>query len=112
MRSWMSSRENQNDLKPFYSLAIIITTLFTVAFLQMEERRMGYQIFYLSKEVKKIEQERRLKEIELAKVTKPSYLMQVAKSKLTLKRPDFDQIIHLAGPIKSYGSKKRLEIEN
>lgn len=112
MRSWMSSRENHNELKPFFSLAIIIITLFSIAFLQMEERRLGYQIFYLSKEVKKMEQERRLKEIELAKVTKPSYLMQVAKSKLTLKRPELDQIIHIAGPIKTYSSKKRVEFEN
>lgn len=112
MRSWMNSKENQNDLKPFFSLAIIITTLFFVAFLQMEERRLGYQTFYLSKELKKIEQERRLKEIELARVTKPSYLMQVAKSKLTLKRPEMNQIIHLASPIKTYSSKKRIEIEN
>ncbi len=105
-------KSKKNEIKPFFSLAIVILTLFFVAFMQMEERRLGYQIYYLAKKVKKVEQEKRLREIELAKITMPSHIMQVAKSKLTLKRPELNQIIHVAGPMKVYSSKKRIEFEN
>ncbi|NUM59549.1 MAG: cell division protein FtsL [Bdellovibrionaceae bacterium] len=108
----MNSKNSQKDLKPFFSLIIIFITFFAIAFLQMEERRLGYQVFYLTKEVKKTEQEKRVKEIELAKLNKPSRLMQYAKDRLTLQKPEMDQIIHIAGPVKTYSLKKRIEIEN
>lgn len=91
----MSTNSTQKSINPFISLAIVIVTLFVVAFLQMEERRMGYQIFQLSKINRNLEQDRRIKEIELAKLSRPSHIMSVAKSKLTLKKAEANQIIHI-----------------
>jgi cell division protein FtsL len=106
----MSSRApkltSKSDTKAFLSLAVIILTLFSIAFFHMEERRVGYQVYYLSKEFKKQDQIKRLREIELAKLSKPSHLMQIAKSRLTLRQPDMHQIIHIAGSGKDYSMKK------
>ncbi len=64
----------------------------------MEERRLGYQIYYLSQQNKKVEIERKIKEIELARLAIPSQIMSFAKNKLTLRNPELSQIIHLASP--------------
>jgi hypothetical protein len=99
-RSWMNSvfRRNRKDLYPFLSILILIGTLFFIAFLHMEERRLGYQIYYLSQQNKKIEIERKVREIELARLAIPSQIMSFAKNKLTLRNPELNQIIHLASP--------------
>lgn len=91
-------RKNRKDIYPFLSIVILIGSLFLIAFLHMEERRLGYQIYYLSQKNKKIEIERKVKEIELAKLAIPSQIMSFAKSKLTLRNPELSQIIHLASP--------------
>lgn len=91
-------RKNRHDIKSFISILILIGTLFFIAFLHMEERRLGYQIYYLSQENKKIEIERKMKEIELARLAIPSQIMSFAKNKLTLRNPELNQIIHLASP--------------
>lgn len=91
-------RKNRKDINPFLSIVILIVSLFLIAFLHMEERRLGYQIYYLSQQNKKIEIERKVKEIELAKLAIPSQIMSFAKNKLTLRNPELNQIIHLASP--------------
>lgn len=91
-------KKNRKDVKPFLSIVILISTLFFIAFLHMEERRLGYQIYYLSQQNKKIEIERKVKEIELARLAIPSQIMSFAKNKLTLRNPELNQIIHLASP--------------
>ncbi len=91
-------RKNRKDINPFLSIVILISSLFLIAFLHMEERRLGYQIYYLSQQNKKIEIERKIKEIDLAKLAIPSQIMSFAKNKLTLRNPELNQIIHLASP--------------
>lgn len=91
-------KRNRKDINPFLSITILIGTLFLIAFLHMEERRLGYQIYYLSQQNKKIEIERKIKEIELARLAIPSQIMSFAKNKLTLRNPELNQIIHLASP--------------
>lgn len=95
----MSKNENINQLKPFFSVLIVILTLFTIVFLQMEERRMGYSVLKLTREIKKAVEEKRTKEIQLAKVTRPQLLDKMAQSKFTLKKVQANQIIHLSGPV-------------
>jgi len=72
-------------------------TFFSLVFLQMEERRLGYSVLKLSREHKKILEEKQVKEIQLVKVTRPQLLEHMAQSKFTLKKLQADQIIHLSG---------------
>ncbi|MNL08988.1 hypothetical protein D3C87_1297350 [compost metagenome] len=100
------SRENIRQLRPFVSVLIIIFTLFSIVFLQMEERRMGYSVLKLSREHKKILDEKRVKEISLAKITRPQLLDSMAQQKFTLKKVEANQIIHLSGTVETAGVKK------
>ena len=89
---------NQADIrhiKPFVSIALIILTLLTIVFLQMEERRMGYSILKLRRENKELQGEKRVDEIQLAKLSRPQHLENVAQNKFTLKRVQPRQVIHL-----------------
>lgn len=90
---------NFKQLKPFLSILVIIFTLFSIVFLQMEERRMGYSVLKLTREHKKVWEEKRVKEIALAKITRPQLLDSVAQQKFTLKKVQASQIIHLGGPL-------------
>ena len=63
----------------------------------MEERRLGYSVLKLSREFKKIHEERHVKEVLLVKITRPQLLEHMAQSKFTLKKIQADQIIHLSG---------------
>ncbi len=99
------SKEKVFQLKPLLSVLIIVVSLFSLAFFQMEERRLGYNLLKLNRDHReKLEQKRSL-EVQLAKITKPQLLDQVAQSRLTLKKLQSNQIIHLSGPIK-FNSKK------
>lgn len=100
------SRESIQNIKPFLSVIIIIGTLFSIVFLQMEERRIGYQVLKLTREYKKGSEIKRNKEIQLAKITRPQLLENVAQNQFTLKKIQSNQIIHLAGPITNHGSSK------
>ncbi|WP_374033955.1 histidine kinase [Bdellovibrio bacteriovorus] len=95
------SSQNFKQLKPFFSILIVIFTLFSIVFLQMEERRMGYSVLKLTREHKKVWEEKRTKEIALAKITRPQLLDSVAQQKFTLKKVQANQIIHLTGPLAS-----------
>ena len=90
------SSKNLRQLKPFFSVLIIIATFFSLVFLQMEERRLGYSVLKLSRERKKIHEEKHAKEVQLVKITRPQLLEHVAQSKFTLKKIQADQIIHLS----------------
>jgi hypothetical protein len=63
----------------------------------MEERRLGYSVLRLSRQYKKIEEEKHAKEIQLVKITRPQLMEHMAQSKFTLKKVQADQIIHLSG---------------
>lgn len=91
------SSKNLTTLKPFLSVIAIILTLFTLVFLQMEERRLGYTVLKLNREHKKIREQKRGKDIQLARLTRPQLLDSVAQKNLTLKKIQSSQIIHLSG---------------
>jgi hypothetical protein len=99
------SSKNFRQLKPFFSVLIIICTFFSLVFLQMEERRIGYSVLKLSRQHKKILEEKHVKEIQLVKVTRPQLLEHMAQSKFTLKKIQADQIIHLSGSTVSAASE-------
>lgn len=83
-------------LKPFISVCFIIFTLFTLVFLKMEERRRSYVVLKLTREFKKATELNKQKEIQLVKFSRPQFVENVAKEKLTLKRATDKQIIHLS----------------
>ena len=91
------SSQNFRQLKPFCSVLILIFTFFSLVFLQMEERRLGYSVLKLSREYKKVQEEKQVREIKLVKITRPQLLESMAHSKFTLKKIQADQIIHLSG---------------
>lgn len=91
------SSENFRQLKPFCSVLILIFTFFSLVFLQMEERRLGYSVLKLSREHKRVLEDKHVREIQLVKVTRPQLVEHMAQSKFTLKKIQADQIIHLSG---------------
>lgn len=99
--------EKQLSLRPFLSVMTIILTLFAVVFLQMEERRMGYSLLVLNRELKKSVEDKRAKNIQLARVTRPQHVEQVATHKLTLKKVQSNQIIYLTGADNQSKSKNK-----
>ena len=90
----MSSKEFRK-LKPVISVTLIILTLFSVVFLQMEERRRGYSLLKLTREYRQTVEQKKNKEIQLAKVTRPQWVERMAASKFTMKKALSSQIILL-----------------
>ncbi len=83
------------QLKPFLSLLFIITTLLSLVFIKMEERRLSYVVLKATQEHKRVIEIQKQKEISLAKLTRPQLLENMATKSLTLKRATASQIIHL-----------------
>ncbi len=90
-----SNRAEARHLKPFISVCFIVFTLFSLVFLKMEERRISYAVLKLTREFKKVTELKKQKEIQLAKLSRPQFVENIAKGKLTLKRATDKQIIHL-----------------
>lgn len=89
------------ELRPFLSILIIIGFLFSIVFLKMEIRRIGYEDLKLARDEKRLRDFQRQQKINLAKVTRPDRLQKVAESKLTLKKADSNQIIQMTDTTKS-----------
>lgn len=86
-----------HNLKPILSLIFIIGTLFSIVFLQMEERRRGYAILKMTREQRTVIEEKREKSMMLAKLTRPEHVERVAQSQFTLQKVQAKQIIHMTG---------------
>lgn len=93
----MSSNEIRT-LKPVISVTLIILTLFSVVFLQMEERRQGYSLLKLTRHYRQVLENKKNKEILLAKATRPQLVEKMASSRFTLKKAEANQIILLPNP--------------
>lgn len=88
-------RHEWNELKPVLSIVIIISTLLGLVFLQMEERRIGYTILKMSRNLKNRIDERRALELRLAQATRLEKLEVMASQRLTLKKAQSHQVIYL-----------------
>lgn len=89
------SSNSSGGIKPFISILILIGTLFSVVFLQMEQRRIGYAILKLTRDQRAIVEQKRIKTIQLAKITRPQHIEKMAQTQLTMKKVSAKQIIHL-----------------
>lgn len=94
------------QLKPFFSVLFIVTTLLVLVFIKMEERRISYVVLKNTKEHKRVMEMQKQKEITLAKLTRPQLMENVATHKLTLKRVTAAQIIHLSSTAKGSKSER------
>ncbi len=86
-----------NELKPFFSVLILVATLFTMVILKMEVRRMGYAVLKATQEYRKLRDHHRLMSMEYAQLTRPDRVRKYATSRLTLVDARNGQIIQLAG---------------
>ena len=91
------SRKDVGQLRPFLSLVLIIGTLFVLAFLQMESRRLGYVVLKQSREFKTMQDRMRAKSVQFARVTRPERVRDLAMHRLTMTDAKKGQIIHMAG---------------
>lgn len=85
------------SLKPYLSLLLVILTLFVIVFFKMEVRRKGYTLLKDTHQYKKLQDNKRLKVIEYAKITRPERVRQLALSKLTMNDASRGQIIQMSG---------------
>jgi hypothetical protein len=91
------SRRRLNELIPFFSVLILVSTLFGLALLKMEVRRMGYSVLKASQEYRKLKDHNRMLNMEYARLTRPDTVRKYALSHLTLNDARNGQIIQLAG---------------
>ena len=91
------SNENMKQLKPFLSVIFFILSMFVIVFFQMEERRLSYSLYKLNREYKNELEEKRKQSIQLAKLTRPQNVENIAQNKMDLKKVQKSQIIHLSG---------------
>ncbi|MBX3021145.1 MAG: cell division protein FtsL [Bdellovibrionales bacterium] len=91
------SRSRLEDILPFLSVLILVSTLFGLVLLKMEVRRMGYSVLKSSHEYRKLQDQRRMMSMEYAKLTRPDRVRKFAVSKLKLNDSRNGQIIQLAG---------------
>lgn len=85
------------DLKPFLSVLLVIFTLLSIVFTKMEVRRMGYVLLKDSRQLKTLTEQKRLKEMTYAQLTRPERIETFAERKLSLKKAQKGQIVQLAG---------------
>lgn len=81
-----------------------------IVFMKMEERRMGYIALKLRKEHKALSHQLRMREIQLAKTTRPQRLDDVAQNQFLLQRTQAEQIIQLSDKVKIDFSKLKKDL--
>lgn len=88
---------------------MLIVTLLSIVFMQMEERRLGYEILKLTREQRSAIEKKRLKTIQLAKSVRPDQIEKSAQKKNLLKKVEAKQIIHLTGAPLSVEASKEIQ---
>ena len=85
------------DIRPFLSVFILVTTLFSLVFLKMEVRRHSYALWKATRTYQNLQNENRLARMELAQVLRPDRVRKLALSKLPLSEAKQGQVIQLDG---------------
>jgi hypothetical protein len=86
-----------NNIKPFISVSIILATFFSIVFIRMENRRVGYAIFDLAQKEKKVTQQQRIAMLNLARMTSPERVRKFATERLTFQSAKEGQVIRVTG---------------
>ncbi len=85
------------DLRPFVSVLLVIFTLLSIVFSKMEVRRMGYSLLKESRQLKSLTEQKRLKEMTYAQLTRPERIETFAERRLSLKKAQKGQIVQISG---------------
>lgn len=89
------SQKKVRNMKPFVSVVLLMIFLFSIAFVKMENRRMGYSFVKLAQKEKLMRLQRREKLVELAKMTGPQRVQFIATQRLPMKKAANNQIIQM-----------------
>ena len=87
---------NEN-IKPFFSVFILLLSLFAIVYVKMENRRMGYVLLELAEKEKRTTQRQRLSMVSLARMTSPERVRKIATTQLTFQNAKQGQVIRVAG---------------
>ncbi len=82
-------------IKPFLSVLLMMCFLFAVAFIKMENRRMGYSFVKLARGEKEMRDRQRQRAVHLARVLSPERIQILVTKKLPMKKATRGQIIHM-----------------
>lgn len=91
------SKKQVNNMKPFLSVLFIMGCLFTMAFIKMENRRLGYSYLQLAAQEKELRNQQRQRSIELARMTGPERVQYLATHQLPMQKAQEGQIIQMTG---------------
>src|SRR6266404_3184794 len=72
------SKQRLNEMLPFFSVLLLVATLFGLVLLKMEVRRMGYSVLKASQEYRKLKDHQRMMTMDYAKLTRPDLIRQYA----------------------------------
>jgi hypothetical protein len=90
-------KEFIKDIKPFLSMTFILMTLFTLVYVKMENRRMGYVLLDLAQKEKMLTEKQRLSVARLANMTTTKRVRDIATSRMTFQSAKDGQVIRVAG---------------
>ena len=86
---------SDETIKPFASILILMSFLFILAFVKMENRRMSYVFLKLVSQEKQLINKQRKKRIQLAEMTGPERVRNLA-SKTSMKKAGKKQRIQMS----------------
>ena len=86
-----------DSLRPFFSIMMIIVSLFLIVFVKMEARRINYSILRQSRQYQVLSDRYHKDLMSYLKLTRGSRLNDIARSQLTLDRARKGQVILLVG---------------
>ena len=91
------SQKQVDSVKPFISILLVMGFLFGMAFLKMENRRLGYSFMSLANHEKEMRRQQREKVIQLSMMTGPERVQYIATQKLPLRKASDQQVIQMTG---------------
>ncbi len=89
--------QRMQEIKPFISVLLLVSTLFGLVLLKMEVRRIGYSVLKSTQEYRKMKDQYRLMTMEYARLTRPDAVHKYAVKRLNFNDARDGQIIQLTG---------------
>lgn len=82
-------------LKPFISVTVMISFIFGLTVLKLENRKLGYKLYTLAKDEKNLREQKRRGIKQLVEMTRPQRINNLALNQGELRTADKKQLIHL-----------------
>ena len=97
MKNFFIQKSSHQNLKPFFNVLIVITTLFIIVFCKMELRSMNYAFLLKSRMYGSLQDRYYKNLMEQAKLTRSERLEKLAHSRMTLNWAKEGQVILVIG---------------